>query len=74
MYYIVETQENADCTASILTYTETNRNTALSKWHQILQYAAVSTVYVHSCVVLDSELRIIARESYTHIAEAGDEA
>ena len=40
MYYIIETQQNADGTAAILTYQEAEKNTALSKWHNILSYAA----------------------------------
>lgn len=66
MYYIIETQQNADGTAAILTYQEAEKNTALSKWHNILSYAAVSTVYNHSCAVLDDSLRTVVRESFIH--------
>ena len=67
MFYIVETQENKDGTASILTYTEQGKNEAISTWHNILHYAAVSSIYRHSCVILDSELKTVARESYLHL-------
>lgn len=66
MYYIIETQENADGTAAILTYQEIEKNAALSKWHNVLSYAAVSSVYNHSCAVLDSSLRTVVRESFLH--------
>lgn len=79
MYYIIETQENQDGTAAILTYQETTKNAALSKWHAVLQFAAISSVYNHSCAVLNSELKTVVRESYQHIpepevTEVGEEA
>jgi len=72
MFYIIETQENADGTAGILTFTEQYKNNAISKWHDILHYAAVSSVYKHSCVVLDDSLKVIARESYLHLGDNTD--
>jgi hypothetical protein len=66
MFYIIETQENVDGTATILTYQEPTKNGALSKWHDVLYYAAISSIYLHSCVVLDSSLKTVARESYIH--------
>lgn len=67
MFYIIETQENKDGTAGILTFTEREKNAAISKWHDILHYAAVSSIYRHSCIILDSELKTVARESYLHL-------
>jgi len=72
MFYIIETQENKDGTAGILTFTEQYKNDAISKWHDILHYAAVSNVYRHSCIVLDSSLKTVARESYLHLGEGED--
>ncbi len=66
MFYVIETQQNADGTASILTFQQQTQNEALSKWHEVLHYAAISTVYIHSCCVLNEELKVIARESYRH--------
>lgn len=66
MYYIIETQQNTDGTAANLTYQEESQNAALSKWHEVLHYAAISTIYIHSCCVLNEELKVIARESYRH--------
>ena len=68
MYYIIETQENADGTAAILTYQETTKNAAISKWHDVLRFAVISSVYIHSCVILDSSLKVVEgmRESYIH--------
>lgn len=66
MYYIIEIQEQADGTGAILTFTEPTENQALSKWHSVLTFASVSEVFCHSAVVLDSEGKHIARESYMH--------
>ena len=68
MFYIIETQEQADGTAAMLTYQEQTKNDALSKWHSVLSFAAVSSIYIHSCIVLDSELKTIAKESFKHIS------
>ncbi len=73
MYYIIETQQNADDATAILTYTEADRNKAISKWHEILRYAAISSVYIHSCAVLDESLRTVARESYIHLTNPSTE-
>lgn len=66
MYHIIETQENADGSVAIATFKETDKNAAISKWHDVLHYAAISSVFIHSCIVLDSSLKTVARESYIH--------
>lgn len=74
MFYIIETQQQADGTAAILTYEEETKNGALSKWHSVLQYAAISSVCIHSCAVLNEELKVVARESYRHSSVAAETA
>jgi hypothetical protein len=69
MYYIVEIQENADGTGAMLTYTAPTENEAESKWHDILKYAAISTVYKHTAVIMDNVGRYKQRGSYTHYAQ-----
>lgn len=77
MYYVIETQENIDGTATVLpVHTKSTQNEALSVWHSVLSFAATSNVYIHSCVVLDDQLRVVARESFKHYTEpasGGDE-
>lgn len=72
MFIIIEIQEATyGATPGTLIFKEETQNEALSKWHEILHYAAVSTLYRHSAVVLNTEGKIIARESYMHTG--GDE-
>ena len=68
MFIILEIQESEyGVTPATLVFTAATKNEALSKWHEILKYAAVSSLYRHSAVVLDTEGKAIARESYEHI-------
>lgn len=69
MYYIAEIQENADGTGAVLTYTETTRNGAFSKYHDILHYAAVSNVHLHSAVLMQNDGKYLARETFVHEVE-----
>lgn len=71
MYYILEIQEQNDGTAGTLIYKENTRNEALSKYYDILHYAAISSVPVHTAVLIENDGRYIARESFTHRGENG---
>ena len=73
MYFIIELQINGESGANIVSTAET-REQAMSKFHTVLASAAVSTVEVHSCVVLDDHGRHIARECYEHKPEETLEA
>ena len=66
MYFIIETQVDADGVgASIVTTTDT-RNEAESEYHRILQAAAVSEVAKHGAAVLTDEAVPIMNRCYTH--------
>ena len=52
-------------TGATLVTEHNTKNEALSKYHTVLSFAAVSELPAHSCVVLDEEGRTIARESFT---------
>lgn len=66
MYYIIELQSNEDGTSGITTFSNSDKNQALSKFHEILMYAAVSSVYIHTVLVINEEGRIIAKNSFRH--------
>ena len=66
MYYILEIQTNADETSGILTYSETDKNRALSKYHELLMYAAISNVYIHTVMIVTSEGRVVSVDSFKH--------
>ena len=67
MYIILEIQEQtAGGTPATITYIESTLNEAMSKYHDILHYAAVSELFRHSVVVMTTDGKYVARESYKH--------
>ena len=66
MYAVLEMQKTGE-TLSVITTTFEDRQTAESKFHQVLQYAAVSNVSVHSAVIMSEDGSLLKRESYRHI-------
>lgn len=69
MYFVIETQVN-NGTGSTLVTTHETRNEAESKFHQILQYAAVSNVEKHGAMVVTEDCIVVLHSCYEH----GDEA
>ena len=65
MYIIIELQTNDGVTANIVT-AYNNRNEAESKYHQILASASISSVNVHSAVMLDERGNLEKSEYYIH--------
>ena len=65
MYIIIELQTNDGVTANIVT-AYNNRNEAESKYHQILASASISSVNVHSAVMLDERGNLEKSEYYLH--------
>ena len=68
MNFIVIELQTTETTAA-LNFVFADRLQAEQKYHEILSYAAVSSVPVHSAVMLTSEGVLIKHESYTHEAE-----
>ena len=67
MFFVVELQTNKDGTAAHLVTQHATKNEALSKYHDILHYAAISELPVHAAVVLDEQGRQIAREAFVKL-------
>ena len=65
MFFVIETQVNDGQGSSIVTTHET-RNEAESKFHQILQYAAVSQVQKHGAVVMTEDCVLLLHSCYEH--------
>lgn len=65
MYFVIELQTN-DGVTSMLTYSFDNRDQAESKFHNILSYAAVSTVEFHAVSIIDRLGVVVRNESYNH--------
>lgn len=68
MAFIVSELQTAETTA-VLNFVFTDRLQAEQKFHEVLAYAAVSTLPVHSAVMMTEEGVVIKRESYIHGAE-----
>lgn len=66
MFYVLEIQENVNNEGSYLITSHNTKEEALSKWHTILSYAAVSQIYLHTAVVINNLGEYIARETYKH--------
>lgn len=73
MYFVVELQTKQDGTVANLVTAHENKNEALSKYHGVLQYAALSELPVHAAVVLDEEGRQVAREAFVRNMPAANE-
>lgn len=65
MYLVIEIQKTSGSIAHIVT-THSNRNEAEQKYHAVLSAAAVSTVEVHSAVLMFYDGTVFKRESYDH--------
>ena len=69
MYIILEIQTNKGVTSVLPAITKTNRNEADQAYYQILAAAAVSSVEIHSAVILTEAGAAIASKSYDHTSE-----
>ena len=65
-YLVIELQKLKDGMLSQLCTAYTDRSVAEQKYHQILGFAAVSDVPIHTAVILSEEGNLIKKESYRH--------
>ena len=72
-YIVIEIQQNADGTVGNFVFTYGDRNEAESKYHYILSAAAVSTVFIHTAVLMTATGVQIAHRSYSHGVEEEQE-
>ena len=63
---IVEIQHSIDGTTAVLHEVVADHNTAEQTYHNKLAYAAVSTVYKHSVVMLNERGERVKGETYRH--------
>ena len=69
-YLVIEIQKNADGTVGNFVWAYTNINEAESKFHSVLASAAISSLPVHSCALLNESGYCIKAQSYTHLPES----
>ena len=65
-YLVIEMQKQPDGTITQICTSYTDRQIAEQKYHEILSYAAVSTIPIHTAVILSEEGNIIKKEVYRH--------
>ena len=68
MYTVIELQTNSEGTTSIISTTHSTQAEAESKYHDILHYAAISNVAIHSAAILTPESAVIRNQCYKHLA------
>ena len=66
MYVVIELQKMSDDQLANLVTTHPTLQEAQSKFHQVLSYAAVSKIPLHSCVLLNEDGYSVKVESYAH--------
>lgn len=73
MLILLEIQTNNGTTAMLPALTYTDRNEAESAYHSKLASAAISSVDVHTVILLDEHGNTVRREFYEHLDEAAAE-
>lgn len=68
MYLVIEIQKTGATIAQIVN-TYADRNTAEQKYHTVLAAAAVSSVDIHSAVLMFHDGTVFKKESYDHTIE-----
>lgn len=65
-YIVIELQKNSDGSVGNLVYAFNTKAQAESKYYSVLSAAAVSTVPVHSAILIQEDAMPIAFKSFTH--------
>lgn len=66
IYIVTEIQTNSNNTIGILTNNYEDRQAAESKYHNILSFAATSTLPVHAASIQTNEGALIEYKCYKH--------
>lgn len=69
-YIVIELQKNSDGSVGNLVYAYNTRAQAESKYYAVLSAAAVSTVPVHSAILIQEDAMPVAYKSFTHNVQA----
>ena len=66
MFTVQESQTTNGATTFLAPVYKETRNEALSAYHSILSYAAVSSVDIHAVAIFDERLNVVACEYFDH--------
>ena len=73
MYIVLEIQTNIDDSIGTIINTYTRRENAESRYHEVLMYAALSSLPVHSAVLLDNKGSYLKNETFIHNSDGNDQ-
>ena len=65
VFLVIEIQSDGEKAATLIN-SYTDRNQAESKFHAILQAAAVSSVKIHSAILMTDTGKTLKSEAYSH--------
>lgn len=65
VFIVIEIQSTGEA-ASVSQNTYSDRNKAESKFHEVLKYAALSSVPIHSAVLMTDTGKTLKAEKYEH--------
>lgn len=65
-YLVIEIQTNADGTVGNIVFAYDTENEAWSKFHDILHYAAVSSLPMHAAVLIANDGNLIDQKCFRH--------
>lgn len=65
-YIVIELQTNSNGTVGNLVWAFDELNAAESKYHAVLSAAAISTLPMHACALMQSDGRMIEKGCFTH--------
>lgn len=68
-FLVIEIQKNSDGTVGNFVWAFDTINAAESKYHAVLSAAAISTIPVHSAVLLNDTGYCVRSQYYTHEVE-----
>ena len=66
MFIVIEIQTAADGKVATIVNSYASQNDAESKFHSILTAAALSSLPVHSAIIMNEKAEVIRAEHYTH--------
>lgn len=66
MYIVIEIQTNANGTVGNFVWAFDTQDAAFAKYHSVLSVAAVSSLPIHSCVILKNNGLQIAAQYFEH--------
>lgn len=72
MFIVMELQTNADGQLGNIITTHTDQAEAESKYYQILSYAAVSDVPIHTAMIITSEGLTLKSDCYQHVVQESE--